>query len=75
MGSPGHVVQAWGLGLARAKQDPISSSSPMENRSRTYNRIGRWTGKLTRKGQGWPDLTDRVDPLRQGEGAVEWSRR
>lgn len=50
MGHPGHTFQAWGLGLARTKQDPISRTH--EKKSRAYSKIGHWSGKLTRRDQG-----------------------
>lgn len=42
MGGSGHMPQAWGLGLARAKQDPNRWGGLLGKKSRTYNGVGHW---------------------------------
>lgn len=63
---PDHTFQAWGLGLARTKQDPISRTH--EKKSRAYSKIGHWSGKLTRRDQG---MTSPMGYTEAGRGSCE----
>lgn len=67
MGSPGHVSR-------QSEARPRSVAwAPWKTNLEPTTGLEAGLGNLTRKGQGWPDPTDRVDPLRQEKGAVGWN--